>query len=100
MTVVHEAQFKKLYGKVMFRSPSIFYISTIPFPAGNYMFKVNNRNTRTRCVICSKLTIKTSERRTTGCKTSEQPAGLTTKVATCRCVCVHELYYILYIFES
>ena len=23
-------------------------------PAGNYMFKVNNRNTRTRCEICSK----------------------------------------------
>ena len=31
-------------------------------PAGNYMFKVNYRNTRTRCEICSKLTIKTSER--------------------------------------
>ena len=30
-------------------------------PAGNYMFKVNNRNTRTRCEICSKLTIKTPE---------------------------------------
>ena len=29
-------------------------------PAGNYMFKVNNRNTRTRCKICSKLTIKIS----------------------------------------
>ena len=27
-------------------------------PAGNYMFKVNNRNIRTRCEICSKLTIK------------------------------------------
>ena len=27
------------------------------------MFKVNNRNTRTRCEICSKLTIKTAERR-------------------------------------
>ena len=32
-------------------------------PAGNYMFKVNNRNTRTMCEICSKLTIKTPERR-------------------------------------
>ena len=32
-------------------------------PAGNYMFKVNNRNTRTRYEICSKLTIKTPERR-------------------------------------
>ena len=28
------------------------------YPAGNYMFKVNNRNTRTRCEICSKVTIK------------------------------------------
>ena len=27
------------------------------------MFKVNNRNTRTRCEICSKLTIKTLKRR-------------------------------------
>ena len=30
-------------------------------PAGNYMFKVNNRNLRTRCEICSKITIKTPE---------------------------------------
>ena len=29
----------------------------------NKMFKVNNRNTRTRCEICSKLTIKIPERR-------------------------------------
>ena len=28
-------------------------------PVGNYMFKVNNRNSRTRCEICSKLTITT-----------------------------------------
>ena len=28
-------------------------------PAGNYTFKVNNRKTRTKCDICSKLTIKT-----------------------------------------
>ena len=33
------------------------------FPAGNYMFKVNNRNTSTRCEICLKLTIKIPERR-------------------------------------
>ena len=31
-------------------------------PVGNYMFKVNNRDTRTRCEICSQLTIKTPER--------------------------------------
>ena len=30
-------------------------------PAGNYMFKVNNRSTRARSEICSKLTIKTPE---------------------------------------
>ena len=32
-------------------------------PAGIYLFKVNNRNTRIRCEIGSKLTIKTPERR-------------------------------------
>ena len=31
-------------------------------PAGNYIFKVNNRNTTTRYEIYSKLTIKTPER--------------------------------------
>ena len=33
------------------------------YPADNDMFKVNNRNTGARCEICSKLTIKTTERR-------------------------------------
>ena len=32
-------------------------------PAGIYLLKVNRRNTRTRCEICSKLTIKIPERR-------------------------------------
>ena len=32
----------------------------------SYMFKVNNRNTRTRCKICSKLTIKKPEWRRCG----------------------------------
>ena len=32
-------------------------------PAGIYLLKVNNRNTRTRCEICSKLTMKTPEQR-------------------------------------
>ena len=31
-------------------------------PAGIDLLKVNNRNTRARCEVCSKLTIKTSER--------------------------------------
>ena len=30
-------------------------------PVGNGMFKVNNKNSRTGCEICSKLTIKTVE---------------------------------------
>ena len=34
-----------------------------PYPVGIYLFKVNNRDTRTRYEICSKLTIKTPERR-------------------------------------
>ena len=36
-------------------------------PSGIYLLKVNNKNTRTRrCDICSKLTIKTPERRRSG----------------------------------
>ena len=34
----------------------------LPYSAGNYMFKANNRNTKTRCEMCSKLTLKTPER--------------------------------------
>ena len=33
------------------------------FPAGIYLFKVNSRNARTQWEICSKLTMKTLERR-------------------------------------
>ena len=36
---------------------------TFWYPLGIHLLKVNNRNTRTRCEICSKLTIKTPERR-------------------------------------
>ena len=32
-------------------------------PAGIYLFKVNNRTTRTICEIYSKLTMRASERR-------------------------------------
>ena len=31
-------------------------------PAKSYLIKVSNKNTRTRCEICSKLTIKIAER--------------------------------------
>ena len=33
------------------------------FPVGIYLLKVNNRNIRIRCEICSTLTIKTPEQR-------------------------------------
>ena len=32
--------------------------ANVSLPAGSYMSKVKNRNTKTRCQICSKLTIK------------------------------------------
>ena len=38
-------------------------INVVQNIAANYIFKVNNRNTRARCEICSKLTIKTPEPR-------------------------------------
>ena len=34
----------------------------IPYPAGIYLLKVKNRNTRKMCEVCSRLTIKTPER--------------------------------------
>ena len=34
----------------------------VSYTDGNYMFKVDNKNTRRRCEICSKLTIKAPER--------------------------------------
>ena len=37
----------------------IIFICSIP--ANNYLFKVNNRNIRKRCEICSKLTVKILE---------------------------------------
>ena len=39
----------------------------ISFPAEIYLLKVNNRNTRTRCEICSKLTTNTPEQRKWHC---------------------------------
>ena len=39
------------------------FTKILNFPAGIYVLKASNRNTRTRCKICSKLTIKIPERR-------------------------------------
>ena len=38
------------------------WLYTNLYRTGNYTIKVNNRSARTRCEICSKLTIKTPER--------------------------------------
>ena len=58
---LHNSNYLVLYRAIILLAPSIPILKA--FPAGNCMFKVNNRNTRTRCEICSKLTIKTPERR-------------------------------------
>ena len=44
-------------------SNNIFIDKTPKSSANIYLFKVNNRNSRKRCEVCSKLTIKTPERR-------------------------------------
>ena len=41
----------------------VYRVLNIPLPAGIYLLKVDNRNTRTRCKICSKLTMKTHDAR-------------------------------------
>ena len=48
----------------MIKEVSEEHIIIIVFcPADIYLLKVNSRNTRTRCEICSKLIVKTLERR-------------------------------------
>ena len=39
------------------------FVSYGTYPANIYLFKVNSRIARKRCEICSKVTIKTPERR-------------------------------------
>ena len=48
-----------IYGKTLL----VFKPMKLTFPAGIYLLKLNNRNTRTRCEKFSKLTIKIPERR-------------------------------------
>ena len=48
--------------RLLFRSVRLKVIfCSHPLPTGNYMVKVYNGNTRARCEICSRLTIKTPE---------------------------------------
>ena len=51
---------------MLLSSPSLMFAGVMAtslhqIPAGIYLFKINNRNTRTGWKICSKLTIKTPE---------------------------------------
>ena len=57
----HACVFKK--APAMFSSLCSCERNLVPYPAWNYMFKVNHRSTRTKCEMCSKLTIKTPELR-------------------------------------
>ena len=54
-----ETFFPIIFNPVLF-SVGIKWVKAIP--AGNYMFKVNNGNTRTKCELGSKLKIKTLEK--------------------------------------
>ena len=47
----------------VFDAPKYFSQDWYTYPADNHLLKVKKRYTRTRCEICSKLTIKTPERR-------------------------------------
>ena len=49
--------------KNCYRCLNLVNIFTVSSSTGIYLFKVNNGNTKTMCEICSKLTIKTPERR-------------------------------------
>ena len=54
---VYEITHKELQGDVKLLTDVRTVFGTV-FPAGIYLLKVNNRNSRTRCEICSRLTIK------------------------------------------
>ena len=72
MTLYTPWKLQKTSGFVIFRgyikrsvtgNALIWFVNLCVFLAYIYLFKVNIRNTRKRCEICSKLIIKTSERR-------------------------------------
>ena len=46
-----------------FSKQKVKFLAIKHYPAGNYLFKVNNENIRTIWRICSKLTVNTPERR-------------------------------------
>ena len=50
------------FGQNLYKIILVLTTFSFGFLANIYFFKLNNRNTRKRCEICSKLTIKTPER--------------------------------------
>ena len=55
-------EYCEVFGFKEFQIFFIFGLTLINmFPGNIYLFKVNNKNTRKRCEICLKLTIKTPE---------------------------------------
>ena len=54
--------YSRIMGSILFKVPRVIVMRTISSSAGIYLLKVNYRNTRTRCEICSKITIKIPER--------------------------------------
>ena len=51
------------YVKTSLKNFRWFNLFENSYPADNYLFKVNNRNTRRSCVTCLKLTIKSPAQR-------------------------------------
>ena len=62
-TLITGVQFTSCTRGLFHKNSNIYRIlaksSAHTYPAGIYLLKANNRNTRIRCEICSKLTIKT-----------------------------------------
>ena len=54
---------KRFYSEMIFFGLDWGEITSYGHPTGKNLFKVNYRSTRTNCGICSKLTIKTPQRR-------------------------------------
>ena len=60
---IHGKKYKRIYITLFHSQFDEVQQHWKAFPVSNYMLKVNKRNARTRCEICSKLTIKTPDRR-------------------------------------
>ena len=62
-SVIIKINFFFLTLDIVYISDKLVVVRLLRTPAGNCMFKVNSKITTTRCEICSKLIIKTPERR-------------------------------------